>query len=227
MPASLPSSLVPSTPHALLHSFSAGPGKALLLSGEDGIFPLSHRVAAELLRRDEPVVLVDGCNRFDLHAIIRAAQQWRADPDLFLNRIFISRGFTCYQMEATVTERLPAFLQKMNGRFAFIFGLLDTFYDEQAPMRDVQFILRGVLSALEEMKARGVSLLLTSREWNVLPKERRRLFRDLKEAVDAVYRLERMHDSLQLFVEQRRFPLQAAGKGEPHGTHRTHVYQHP
>ena len=227
MPVALLSSLVPSTPQAFLHSFSADTGKLILLSGGDDIFPLSHRVATELLHRSEPVVLVDGCNRFDIHAVIRSAQQWKANPDVFLSRIFISRGFTCYQMEATLTERLPAFLQKVNARFALIFGLLDTFYDEQAPMRDVQFILRRVISALSQMKERGVSLLLTSKEWNVLPKERRRLFGDLNEAMDRVYRLRRTsQDSLQLFIEQRGIPARTAEKGGPDGTHRTHVYQY-
>ena len=227
MSVPFPMSLIPSTPQALLQSFSADAGKVLLLTGEDDIFRLSHRVAGEILRRGEPVVLVDGCNRFDIQAIIRLARQWNVNPDLFLSHCFISRGFTCYQVEATLTERLPAFLQRVNARCAFVFGLLDTFYDEQAPMRDVLLILKRVIAALNQMKARGVSVLLTSKEWNVLPRERQRLFFDLRGEMDWVYRLNRSAgESLQLFIEQRRLPARTAGKGGTNGTHRTYVHEY-
>ena len=70
-----------------------------------------------------------------------------------------------------------------------IFGLLDTFYDEQASFREVQQILRRVLGTLQEVKASGVSVLLACTEWNVLPKERNQLFTTLKVGMDTVYRL--------------------------------------
>ncbi|HLF20756.1 MAG TPA: hypothetical protein VI704_08185, partial [Bacteroidota bacterium] len=71
-----------------------------------------------------------------------------------------------------------------------VFGLLDTFYDEQAPFREVRQILTRILQSFELMKQSGVSLLLVCLELNVLPKERNRLFATLKQSMDSVYRLE-------------------------------------
>ena len=136
-----------------------------------------------------PIAVVDGCNRFNVHLLSRFARERRLDPDEFLRRIFISRGFTCYQMEQAVTRRLPLFLQSIGSNIAMIFGLLDTFYDEQASFREVQQILRRVLGTLQDIKTGGVSVLLACTEWNVLPKERNQLFATLKTGMDTVYRL--------------------------------------
>jgi hypothetical protein len=70
-----------------------------------------------------------------------------------------------------------------------IFGLLDTFYDEQASFREVQQILQRLLGTLQEIKRGGVSVLLACTEWNVLPKERNQLFTTLKSGMDSIYRL--------------------------------------
>src|SRR3972149_1848814 len=84
-----------------------------------------------------------------------------------------------------------------------IFGLLDTFYDQQAPLREVRQILRRVIATLQEMKAGGVSVLLACTKWNVLPKERNELFATLQDGVDTIYHLQLDDDSkLKLYLEK-------------------------
>ena len=179
----------PIASQALVQSFVAPPGKVCLLYGDKLIFNLSLRMAAYAMAQGSPVAVVDGCNRFNVHLLSRFARERRIDPDDFLRRIFISRGFTCYQMEQAVSARLPAFLESIGSNVAMIFGLLDTFYDEQASFREVQQILRRLLGTLQEIKASGVSVLLACTEWNVLPKERNQLFTTLKTGMDTIYRL--------------------------------------
>jgi hypothetical protein len=179
----------PIASQALVQSFVAPPGKVCLLYGDKLIFNLSLRMAAYAMTQGSPVAVVDGCNRFNVHLLSRFARERRIDPDEFLRRIFISRGFTCYQMEQAVSARLPVFLESIGSNVAMIFGLLDTFYDEQASFREVQQILRRLLGTLQEIKASGVSVLLACTEWNVLPKERNQLFTTLKTGMDTIYRL--------------------------------------
>jgi len=223
-------SRLPATSRGLLQAFAAPQGKVYLLYGDDTVFRLSHRVGAQVLGQGGSVALVDGANRFDVHAIVRFAREQRLDPDALLRRLFISRGFTCYQMEAAVTERLPSFLERTGSRTALIFGLLDTFYDEQAPLRDVESILLRVQRALLDMKERGVSILLASTEWNVLPAERNLLLEHLKLGMDRVYRLEMQGEqSLQLVVErsEEHNALDPSKRGEPrHGKNCPDVYEH-
>ena len=188
---------------ALVQSFVAPPGKVYLLYGDSMIFQLSLRMAAHAMAKGNPIAVVDGCNRFNVHLLSRFARERRLDPDEFLNRIFISRGFTCYQMEQAVSGRLPLFLKSIGSSIAMIFGLLDTFYDEQARFREVQQILRRVLGTLREIKAGGASVLLACTEWNVLPEERNQLFATLKTGVDQIYRLELDEaETPRLFLER-------------------------
>ena len=170
------------------------------------------------MARGSSVAVVDGCNRFDVHFLSRFAREHQLNVDDFLHRIFVSRGFTCYQMEQAIVYRLPSFLAEINSHTAMIFGLLDTFYDQQAPLREVRQILHRVVAALQEMKARGISVLLVCRKLNVLPKERNELFTTLQEGADMVYRLQVDEDKIpQLFLE----------KGVFHdGTHSANLHEH-
>ncbi|MGB2866961.1 MAG: hypothetical protein WBD36_00795 [Bacteroidota bacterium] len=198
--------------------FTKPPGKLYLLHGDPAIFQFSLWVAMQAIMKGSSVAVVDGCNRFDVEAVIRFARERRRNPDEVLRQIFISRSFTCYQMEQTVASRLPSFLESIGSTTAIIFGLLDTFYDEQAPFHEVRQILQRLLVTLREMKAAGISVLLASLEHNVLPKERNQLFTTLKTGVDHSYRLQfNENHHLEVFLEQG---------GMTDGTNRTDLYQH-
>lgn len=179
----------PAASQALVQSFVAPPGKVCLLYGDKLIFQLSLRMAAYAMTQGTSVAVVDGCNRFNVHLLSRFARERHIDPNEFLHRIYISRGFTCYQMEQAVSNRLPLFLESIGSNVAMIFGLLDTFYDEQASLREVQQILQRLLGTLQDIKRGGVSVLLACTEWNVQPKERNQLFTTLKTGMDTIYHL--------------------------------------
>ena len=220
--------LVPASPSGMTDSFASASGKLWLLYGEHLVFRLAHRVAGHMLKSGAPVALVDAANRFDIQDIVRYAQEHRLDPEDMLRRIYISRGFTCYQVEAAVTERLPAFLRRTGARSALIFGLLDTLYDQQAPLRDVRTILARTMTALRAMSGEGISVLLASADWRVLPEERNRLLGDLKQTMDRVYRLELTAENLPaLYLERpkRRTPI-ALARGEADGKNRTDIHEH-
>lgn len=195
-----PAGLIVST-DALSGRFINPPGKLYLLYGRQEIFHLSLFVASKILAQHRPIAVVDGANRFDAYYLARILREQYGDPEPFLNHIYVSRGFTCYQMEAAITQRLPEFLCRMKSKTAMILGLLDTFYDEQAQFSEVRQSLQRILKKLHEMKKDGVSILLTSLEMKVLPKERNQLFRMLKSSADQVYRLEVIDEHGQLVLE--------------------------
>jgi hypothetical protein len=206
-------------------AFDRPPGKVCLLYGDDSVFLVSLLMAAQAMARGASLAVVDGCNQFNVHLLSRFARERGINPDDFLQRIFISRGFTCYQMEAAITQKLPAFLQKSNSGSALIFGLLDTFYDEQAPLREVRQILGRLFVIFRELKLNGVSLLLTCFDRTVQPKERNQLFAALKQGMDRVYRL-RVDESgnPRLVPEQHPTPMLPGGK-RSHGPHRADIYR--
>ena len=85
------------------------PGKLYLLYGAREIFHLSLFVASKILGRHRLIAVVDGANRFDAYYLARVVREQYGNPEPFLNNIYVSRGFTCYQMEAAITQRLPQF----------------------------------------------------------------------------------------------------------------------
>lgn len=215
------------SPHSLAQSFITAEGKVFLLYGDPLAFRFSLLLAAQLLRGGASLPLIDGCNRFDVHTITRFARERRLDADALLRRIYVSRGFTCYQMEAAVSDRLPAFLRRINSKTALIFGLLDTFYDEQVPLREVRQMLRRVLGTLAAMKQDNCSLLLTCTEWDVRPEERNELFTRLKAGMDRVYHVMPVAGiaTPQLFLEPQRHSIPQKG-ASGYGTDRTDVHEH-
>jgi len=178
---------------------SAPPGKIYCLMGADSsVFRLSLTMASQALLRGVPIAVVDGSNRFDAYLIAEAARQITSDrsagrrvtPEELLSRIFVARAFTCYQMEATITERLPAFLRRIHAPVAMVFGLLDTFYDDQAPLFEVKASVERIICALHAMKKENISLLLASKEIKVESKERNGLLPRIHAAMDQVYWLD-------------------------------------
>jgi hypothetical protein len=184
-------SLIPYT--SLVRRFQAAPhGKLYCLHGDRSVFRLSLYAASHVLLRDIPVAVVDGSNRFDLYYItdfarktaVRRLTKQPVTPEQLLERIFISRAFTCYQMEAAITERLPAFVHARRSPIVIIFGLLDTFYDEQAPLFEAKAGLHRIIGALEKLKQQHVSVLLASLDMKLESKERNGLFPHLKSVMD-------------------------------------------
>ena len=124
---------VPVPSAALVQQFEAAPpGKLYCLHGSSGVFRMSLAAASHVLLKNIPVTLVDGTNRFDVYYIAefarRVAQQQGgeqacAGPEALLKNIFVSRAFTCYQMEAVITERLPSFVRSKGSPVAIAVGL--------------------------------------------------------------------------------------------------------
>jgi hypothetical protein len=171
---------------------AAPPGKLYCLHGGGGVFRLSLLAAGRALLNGVPVTLVDGSNRFDLYGLAEFARRAvgrTGVPEQVLHNIFISRAFTCYQMEAVLTERLPAFVREKHSPVVLIFGLLDTFYDEQAPLFEVRNALERILLTLRALRDEGIALLLASTDIQPASSSRTALFPRLAQAMDRVYRL--------------------------------------
>lgn len=177
---------------ALVNRFHAAPhGKLFCLHGEPMVFRVALSAASQALLRGMTVALVDGANRFDAYFIAEFARHVEArggpPPDTLLDKIFVSRAFTCYQMEAVITERLPKFLDRTGSTVAVVFGPLDTFYDDQAPLFEVKAGMERMIVTLRQLRERNVSVLVASQDTRLASRERSGLFPRFASAMDAVY----------------------------------------
>jgi hypothetical protein len=199
---------------AIIQQFrEAPPGKLYCLHGGEEVFRVSLAAAGHVLLQGVPLTLVDGTNRFDLYLLADFARRWGGarGPEDVLRGMYISRAFTCYQMEAVITERLPAFLRSSGSPVALIFGLLDTFYDDQAPLFEVRAGLERMIGALQQLKRAGTSVLLASQDIRASTPERNKLFPRLVQAMDHVVHLDH-HGSVPTDAPAPRRLYPAQGK---------------
>ncbi|MEK9138732.1 MAG: hypothetical protein AAB393_16540 [Bacteroidota bacterium] len=219
---------------SLVRQFEAAPpGKLYCLHGSKEVFRLSLHAAAHALLRDVPITIVDGSNRFDLYYMAEFARNLagkhisrkRITPEQLLENIFISRAFTCYQMEAVITDRLPAFVQKKHSPVVLIFGLLDTFYDEQAPLFEVKASVERIINALHQLKQQNISVLLASMDMKLESKERNQLFPRVASAMDSVMGVVEEAEGVRLvpdsnfIIRHSRFDIQYSQRALSGGPH--------
>jgi len=135
------------------------PGKMAALFGP-GATRLALRAAAAPLLSGEPVVAVDGGNRFDPYEIVRAERAFGGSGRSALPRILVSRAFTCHQMEALLSRGLPAALTRSRARIVLVLGLPETFADEDVPYAEACRVFRRCVSALRRLSREGVRVVL-------------------------------------------------------------------
>lgn len=141
---------------------SPPPGKMAGIFGE-GATGLVLRTLAGPLLRGENVVAVDGGNRFDPYEIGKAAKTLGGDGKDALSRIHVSRAFTCHQMEALLSRRLPDALSRFDARLALVLGLPETFSDADVSYAEACRIFRNCLSSLRRIALSGTRVVLVGR----------------------------------------------------------------
>jgi len=115
-------------------------GNWLLVVGPRAICPTLLALTARLAEVG-PVRVVDGGNHYNVYPVARAA---RGQPEV-LERIRVSRAFTCHQMLALL-ESLPA------GPVPFVvLDLLGTFYDENVRAGERKRLLGQCLAHLNRL----------------------------------------------------------------------------
>jgi hypothetical protein len=96
------------------------------------------------------ITILDGGNLANAHIIARAVQY---RPEI-LNRVYISRVFTCYQMRAAL-ENIP-----ISKHPVVILDFLATLYDENVTLSERKYILECCLGQLERL-SQGTGLAVT------------------------------------------------------------------
>lgn len=192
----------------LLRQFQSPPaGKLYCLHGNRSVFRLSLYAASRALLNGHFVAVVDGSNSLDLYYIaeyarrVAAMRDSQVTPEEVLERMYISRAFTCYQMEATITERLWEFVRSKHIPVVMIFGLLDTFYDEQAPLFQVKASVQRILEVLYRMKQSHLSLLLAMHDIQPASKERAQLAPIVWSAMDEVFSIDQAETEVRIVRE--------------------------
>lgn len=176
------------------------PARLCLIWGAPLVFRLSNYLILRHLARGETVMFLDGGNTFDPYRITEAAKILGRGPRDFLNRIKISRAFTCHQMEALL-QRTGWAVKRFNSSLVVISGFLGTFYDEDVPDREATRLFRSSLRRILNLSQNGACVLVVCPE-HCAP-TRRNLISSLGVRADRVIRcLDLSHGDLVIRLEK-------------------------
>jgi hypothetical protein len=108
------------------------------------------------------VVFIDGGNTFMLYQIARLAQLLKLDPKQTLERIYISRAFTAYQMTALILEKLKETVKRYNAKLVIISNIAGFFLDKDVQEYEARRVYSQVLAYLSSFaKENGIVLIAT------------------------------------------------------------------
>jgi hypothetical protein len=94
------------------------------------------------------VIFIDGANTFRLYQITRLARLHQLDPKQVLDRIYISRAFTAYQMAALVLQKLEDAVKACNAKLVIISDIAAMFLDKDVQEEEAKRIYSQVTTRL-------------------------------------------------------------------------------
>jgi len=160
-----------------------------LLQPRLALFWGSHTPTRKLLTaltalsaRGASVRVFDGGNRFDGYFVARLSRRLSPHPEDVLNRIRISRAFTCFQLAELIENSPPG------SDPVFVLDLLSTFYDESVPLADSERLLDSTIAHLRRLAAAG-PVIVGAREPRTLVKDRWTLLERLQAGADSAWLL--------------------------------------
>jgi hypothetical protein len=108
------------------------------------------------------VLFVDGGNSFRLYDISRIAQSHELDPRKVLERIFISRAFTPYQLTALIQEKLQNAVKKYETKLVVLSNLAQLFLDKDIPKKEAQKIFLQITSYLRDFTRKNQIIIVAT-----------------------------------------------------------------
>lgn len=115
---------------------SLSPGEIVLLQSPPQEFVLTLIAA---LAVESPLMVLDANNQFDAYRVARLIRRRTANLDPVLDRVFVARAFTCYQVVALFEQAAPTPMAHV------VLDLLATFNDESVSLEESQRLLQHVL----------------------------------------------------------------------------------
>lgn len=100
---------------------------------------------------DSTAIYADGGNTFNPYAVSSIAQQYELDPKTTLERIFVSRAFTAYQLSALIFETLEDALKQYRSKLVLISDITALFLDRDVPGREAVGVFNKIVSYLSEL----------------------------------------------------------------------------
>jgi len=143
-------------------------GDFAVFHGSSAILPLSMLLCVraqlpyQLGGLKTNVIFVDGGNTFRLYDVSYLAQLHKLYPMDVLNRIFISRAFTAYQMTSLIFEWLQRTVEKYRSKLVIISDIARLYLDKDVPKRESVDVFNQLTSYLAKFAERNQMVVVTT-----------------------------------------------------------------
>lgn len=108
------------------------------------------------------VVFVDGGNTFRLYQVTRIAQLYRLNPKEALERVYISRAFTAYQMTALIMEKLAETVKGYDAKLVVVSDIAGFFLDKDVPDEEARRVFSQVTAYLSKFAKENQLILIAT-----------------------------------------------------------------
>jgi hypothetical protein len=108
------------------------------------------------------VLFIDGSNSFRLYDISSVAQRYELDPKQVLERIYISRAFTAYQLVDLIFEQLENAIKKFETKLVVLTNPAQLFQDKDVPKSEAKEIFLQLTKYLADFAKNHQIILLTT-----------------------------------------------------------------
>jgi hypothetical protein len=144
------------------------PGDFAVLYGSPSIMSLTSllciraQLPVQLGGLGSNVVFIDGGNTFRLYKIARLAQLHQLNPQKVLERIFISRAFTAYQLTSLILDKLEETIKNCNAKLVVISDIAGFFLDNDVPHEEAQRVYSQIISYLSSFAKKNQIILIAT-----------------------------------------------------------------
>jgi len=108
------------------------------------------------------VVFVDGGNSFSPYLVADVARSYGLDSRKALERIYVSRAFTAYQLSSLVLEKLEPFLNGKKARLLVVSDIASLFFDRDIPKTEAKDLFMKVCAKLSEIASKKQAIVLAT-----------------------------------------------------------------
>ena len=107
-------------------------------------------------------VFVDGGNVFNPYVVAKIARGHGLNPKNILERIYISRAFTAYQLSSLILGKLDRAIRKFRSKLVAVADISSLFFDRDVPKTEAQDLFMKVCGRLEKIAKERKAIVLVS-----------------------------------------------------------------
>jgi len=108
------------------------------------------------------VIFIDGGNTFRLYQVTRFAQLQHLDPKKTLEKIFVSRAFTAYQLTALIMERLKCAIEEYDAKVVIVSDVAGLFLDKDIPDEEAEQVYAQIIAYLQNLARQNQIVLIAT-----------------------------------------------------------------